>query len=66
VKRTVYLLHRLIKDTRGQDMLEYVLLAGAVAAIAMAIFPAVAATNNLYSKATSALAVALAMTGTVN
>lgn len=50
---------RLWKDTRGQDLIEYALLAGFVAVAAGATFPPVA--NNIstiFSKITSSLNIA--------
>lgn len=50
----------LIKDTRGQDLIEYALLAGFVAVAAGAIFPTTIAPNisSILSKITSTLSLA--------
>ncbi len=50
----------LIKDTRGQDLIEYALLAGFVAVAAGAIFPTTIAPNisSIFSKITSTLSLA--------
>ena len=47
---------------QGQDMVEYALLGGMVASMAVAIFPAISATSGLFSQSISALALALSTT----
>jgi pilus assembly protein Flp/PilA len=50
---------RLIKDTRGQDLIEYALMAGFVAVAAGAIMPGVASQiSNIFAQVSSALALA--------
>jgi pilus assembly protein Flp/PilA len=50
---------RLIKDTRGQDLIEYALMAGFVAVAAGAIMPGVAGQiQTIFGKVSSALALA--------
>jgi len=50
---------RLMKDTRGQDLIEYALMAGFVAVAAGAIMPGVAAQiQTIFGKVSSALAAA--------
>ena len=49
-------------DLRGQDLIEYALLAAMVAAMAVALFPAIDSTSRLLSHAISALSVALSTT----
>jgi pilus assembly protein Flp/PilA len=50
---------RLMKDTRGQDLIEYALMAGFVAVAAGAIMPGVASQiSNIFAQVSSALALA--------
>jgi pilus assembly protein Flp/PilA len=49
------------KDTRGQDLIEYALIAGFVAAVASAIMPGVASSVNVvFSKVNSIMITAAA------
>ena len=48
---------RILKDTRGQDLIEYALMAGFVAVAAGAIMPGVATSiSTIFSKVASVLA----------
>ena len=48
-----------IKDTRGQDLIEYALMAGFVAVAAGAVMPSVASSiSTIFSKVASVMAVA--------
>ena len=48
-----------LRDTRGQDLIEYALMAGFVAVAAGAVMPGVASSiSTIFSKVASALAVA--------
>jgi len=48
-----------IKDTRGQDLIEYALMAGFVAVTAGAVMPGVASSiSTIFSKVASVMAVA--------
>jgi pilus assembly protein Flp/PilA len=50
---------RILKDTRGQDLIEYALMAGFVAVAAGALMPNVASSiSTVFSKITSLLAAA--------
>ncbi|HUQ92938.1 MAG TPA: hypothetical protein VM120_14755 [Bryobacteraceae bacterium] len=50
---------RIIKDTRGQDLIEYALMAGFVAVAAGAIMPGVATSiSTIFSKVGSVMTVA--------
>ena len=50
---------KVIKDTRGQDLIEYALMAGFVAVAAGAIMPGVASSiSTIFSKIASVLSVA--------
>jgi pilus assembly protein Flp/PilA len=50
---------RVWKDTRGQDLIEYALMAGFVAVAAGAVMPSVAGSiNTIFSKVSSVMAVA--------
>ena len=50
---------QVIKDTRGQDLIEYALMAGFVAVAAGAIMPGVASSiSTIFSKVASVMAVA--------
>jgi len=52
---------RIWKDTRGQDLIEYALMAGFVAVAAGAIMPGVAASiNTIFSKISSTMTLAAA------
>jgi pilus assembly protein Flp/PilA len=52
---------RIWKDTRGQDLIEYALMAGFVAVAAGAIMPTVAASiNTIFTKVDSVTAAAAA------
>jgi pilus assembly protein Flp/PilA len=54
---------RIWKDTRGQDLIEYALMAGFVAVAAGAIMPTVAASiSTIFSKISSTMAAAAAIT----
>ena len=56
-------LRRLREEKGGQDLLEYALLAGAAASMAVAVFPAIVATTELYSQVLAALAAAVSAGG---
>ena len=48
-----------LKDTRGQDLIEYALMAGFVAVAAGAVMPGVASSiSSIFSKVASVMAVA--------
>ena len=50
---------RALRDTRGQDLIEYALMAGFVAVAAGAIMPGVASSiSTIFSKVASVMAVA--------
>ena len=50
---------RVIKDTRGQDLIEYALMAGFVAVAAGAIMPGVASSiSTIFSKISSVMSAA--------
>ena len=50
---------KVLKDTRGQDLIEYALMAGFVAVAAGAVMPSVAGSiNTIFSKVSSVMAVA--------
>ena len=50
---------RILKDTRGQDLIEYALMAGFVAVAAGAIMPGVASSiSTIFSKVASVLSAA--------
>ena len=52
---------RILKDTRGQDLIEYALMAGFVAVSAGAIMPGVATSiSKIFSKVASAMTAAAA------
>jgi pilus assembly protein Flp/PilA len=54
-------LQTLVKDTRGQDLIEYALMAGFVAVAAGAIMPGVASSINIvFSKVNSVMVAAAA------
>ena len=55
------LLKSLLKDNRGQDLIEYALMAGFVAVAAGAVMPAVAGSiSTIFSKVNSVLSLAAA------
>ncbi len=55
---------RVIKDTRGQDLIEYALMAGFVAVAAGAIMPGVASSiSTIFSKISSVLSSAASQGG---
>jgi len=57
--RTLLLMARVWKDTRGQDLIEYALMAGFVAVAAGAIMPNVATSiSTIFSKIGSVMSVA--------
>ena len=59
VVQTVNALARLWKDRRGQDLIEYALMAGFVAVAAGAIMPSVATSiSTIFSEISSVLSVA--------
>jgi pilus assembly protein Flp/PilA len=64
MKRLVKLavkLQMIVKDTRGQDLIEYALMAGFVAVAAGAIMPGVASSINIvFSKVNSIMVLAAA------
>ena len=50
---------KVLKDTRGQDLIEYALMAGFVAVAAGAVMPSVASSiSTIFSKISSVMAVA--------
>ncbi len=52
---------RIIKDTKGQDLIEYALMAGFVAVAAGAIMPSVAASiSTIFSKVATTMSTAAA------
>ena len=54
-------LQSIVKDTRGQDLIEYALMAGFVAVAAVAIMPGVASSINIiFSKVNSIMVLAAA------
>jgi len=56
VMKKMFLKLRLLKDTRGQDLIEYALIAGFVAVAAGAIMPGVATSiSQIFSKVASVL-----------
>ncbi len=58
MKNLVYKL-RILKDTRGQDLIEYALMAGFVAVAAGAIMPSVATSiSTIFSKIGSVMSAA--------
>jgi Flp pilus assembly pilin Flp len=61
-RRAFRTLQNLFRDQSGQDLLEYALLVGLVACVAVAVVPAITSTSQLYSQAMSALSLALAST----
>jgi pilus assembly protein Flp/PilA len=57
--RNLFLMARVWKDTRGQDLIEYALMAGFVAVAAGAIMPNVATSiSTIFSKISSVMAAA--------
>jgi pilus assembly protein Flp/PilA len=52
-------LHKLVRDTKGQDLIEYALMAGFVAVAAGALMPGVSTSiSTVFSKVASVMAVA--------
>ena len=52
-------LHKLVRDTRGQDLIEYALMAGFVAVAAGALMPGVSTSiSTVFSKVASVMALA--------
>jgi pilus assembly protein Flp/PilA len=59
VMKNRFLSLKALRDTRGQDLIEYALMAGFVAVAAGAVMPGVASSiSTIFSKVASALAVA--------
>jgi Flp pilus assembly pilin Flp len=59
--KLVVTLQQLVKDTKGQDLIEYALMAGFVAVAAGAIMPGVASSINVvFSKVNSIMILAAA------
>ena len=57
--KLVVTLQQLVKDTKGQDLIEYALMAGFVAVAAGAIMPGVASSINIvFSKVNSVMILA--------
>jgi Flp pilus assembly pilin Flp len=57
--KNVSLRLKALKDTRGQDLIEYALMAGFVAVAAGAVMPGVASSiSTIFSKVASVMAVA--------
>ena len=56
--KNLFLRLRPLKGTRGQDLIEYALMAGFVAVAAGAVMPGVASSSTIFSKVGSVLAVA--------
>jgi pilus assembly protein Flp/PilA len=57
--KNLFLRLKTLKDTRGQDLIEYALMAGFVAVAAGAVMPGVASSiSTIFSKVGSVLAVA--------
>ena len=57
--KNLFLKLNALKDTRGQDLIEYALMAGFVAVAAGAVMPGVASSiSTIFSKVGSVLAVA--------
>ena len=52
----------LMKDRKGQDLVEYALIGGFVASAAVAAFPAIAATGTRFSTVMSILNLSLSQT----
>jgi Flp pilus assembly pilin Flp len=55
-------LQNLFREQSGQDLIEYALLASLAACVAVAVFPAITSTSQLFSQAINALSVALSST----
>ena len=54
--KTLILKFRALKDTRGQDLIEYALMAGFVAVVAGSIMPGVATSiSTIFSKVASVM-----------
>jgi pilus assembly protein Flp/PilA len=59
IMKNLYLRLKALKDTRGQDLIEYALMAGFVAVAAGAVMPGVASSiSTIFSRVGSVLAVA--------
>ncbi len=59
MNRMTALFHRIWKDTKGQDLIEYALMAGFVAVAAGAIMPGVAdSISTVFSKVASVMTAA--------
>jgi pilus assembly protein Flp/PilA len=59
IMKNLFLRLKALKDTRGQDLIEYALMAGFVAVAAGAVMPGVASSiSTIFSKVGSVLAVA--------
>jgi pilus assembly protein Flp/PilA len=57
--KNLFLKLKALKDTRGQDLIEYALMAGFVAVAAGAVMPGVATSiSTIFSKVASTLALA--------
>jgi Flp pilus assembly pilin Flp len=57
--KTIILKLRSLKDTRGQDLIEYALMAGFVAVAAGAIMPGVASSiSTIFSQVASVMSIA--------
>ena len=57
--KNYFLKLRAIKDTRGQDLIEYALMAGFVAVAAGAVMPGIASSiSTIFSQVASVMAVA--------
>jgi Flp pilus assembly pilin Flp len=54
---------RMWSDRRAQDLVEYALLCALVAAVSMAVFPAVLVTSTRFSEVMSMLSLGLAAAG---
>ena len=59
MRHIIELARRICKETKGQDLIEYALMAGFVAVAAGAIMPGVASSiSTIFSEVTSVMAVA--------
>jgi len=57
--KKLYLRIKCLKDTRGQDLIEYALMAGFVAVAAGAVMPGIASSiSTIFSRVASVMAVA--------
>jgi Flp pilus assembly pilin Flp len=66
LQSTIEKIARLRSDQRGQDLVEYALIAGLAASSAIAISSAVAATSIQFGGVMAALAKAIALTASFN